>query len=104
MTAPVPDVSVRAFGRTDKGRVRATNEDHFLVAELSRSLRIQHTSLPSSRTQYGRSSGHVLLVADGMGGVAGGEVASALSVEVVESFVVELLRRFSHLHSSDEHG
>src|SRR4051812_4463783 len=54
MTAPAPVVSVRAFGLTDKGKVRPTNEDHFLVAELSRTLRIQHTSLPSATTQHGR--------------------------------------------------
>lgn len=104
VTAPSPPLNVRAFGRTDRGKVRATNEDHFLVAELSRTLRVQHTSLPSATTQHGSSRGHVLLVADGMGGVAGGEVASALSVEVVESFVVELLRRFSNLQAADEHG
>jgi PPM family protein phosphatase len=31
-------------------------------------------------------------------------VASALSMETVEAFVVELLRRFSNLQASDEHG
>src|SRR5204862_529041 len=59
---------------------------------------------PQAASQQGRSRGHVLLVADGMGGAAAGEVASALSVEVVEAFVLELLRRFSNLQASDEHG
>jgi protein phosphatase len=95
---------VRAFGLTDKGRVRPSNEDHFLVADLSRTLRIQQTSLPQAATFQGRSRGHVLLVADGMGGHAAGEVASALSVETVEEFAVELLRRFSNLKASDDNG
>jgi protein phosphatase len=99
-----PAFRVRAFGLTDKGRVRPTNEDHFLVADLSRTLRIQETSLPRATTCQGRSRGHVLLIADGMGGHAAGEVASALSVEAVEGFVLELLRRFSNLQASDEHG
>src|SRR5438552_18208858 len=104
LAAPSPAFRVRAFGLTDKGRVRPSDEDHFLVADLSRTLRIQQTSLPQAATYQGRSCGHVLLVADGMGGAAAGEVASALSVETVEAFVVELLRRFSNLQASDEHG
>jgi serine/threonine protein phosphatase PrpC len=101
---PTPFLVVRAFGLTDPGKVRPGNEDHFLVAELSRTLRIQQTSLPQAATQRGRSRGHVLLVADGMGGHNAGEVASALSVETVEAFVLDLLRRFSNLHTGDEPG
>jgi protein phosphatase len=101
---PVAPLTVRAFGLTDKGRVRADNEDHFLVADLSRTLRVWQTSLPQAATYRGRSRGYILLVADGMGGHAGGEVASALTVETVEAFVLELLRRFSNLQADDEHG
>jgi protein phosphatase len=103
-TARVASLAVRAFGRTDPGRVRPDNEDHFLVADLSRTLRVRQTSLPQAATQQGHSRGHVLLVADGMGGHAAGEVASALTVETVEAFVMELLRRFSNLQASDEYG
>jgi PPM family protein phosphatase len=99
-----PSLAVRAFGLTDRGRVRPGNEDHFVVAELSRTLRVRQTSLPQPAQQRSRSRGHVLLVADGMGGHAAGEVASALSLESVEAFVVELLRRFSNLQADDEHG
>jgi protein phosphatase len=102
--APSPSLAVRAFGLTDPGRVRPSNEDHFLVADLSRTLRVRQTSLPQAETRQGRSRGHVLLVADGMGGAAAGEVASALSVEAVEAFVLELLRRFSNLQEADEFG
>jgi hypothetical protein len=31
-------VSVRSFGLTDPGRVRTSNQDHFLIAELARTL------------------------------------------------------------------
>src|SRR4051794_10147146 len=97
---PAPALAVRAFGLTDRGKVRPGNEDHFLVAELSRRLLVRQTSLPQAASRLGRS-GHVLLVADGMGGHAAGEVASALSVEAVESFVLDLLRRFTNLQESD---
>jgi protein phosphatase len=100
----VPSLGVRAFGLTDRGKVRSSNEDHFLAAELTRTLRVLQTSLPQPDTHQSRSRGHVLLVADGMGGHAAGEVASALTVGAVEAFVLELLRRFSNLQSPDEHG
>ena len=84
LATPAFTFEVRAFGLTDPGRVRESNEDHFLVAELSRTLRIRQTSLSQAGSYRSRSRGHVLLVADGMGGHAAGEVASAMTVESVE--------------------
>ena len=69
--------ALRSFGLTDTGKVRHTNEDHFLIAELARTLWVRQSSLPQAETQYGRNRAHVLLVADGMGGHQAGEVASA---------------------------
>jgi protein phosphatase len=75
-----------------------------LIAVLSRSLRVEQTSLLHQGELHGRNQSQVLLVADGMGGHAAGEVASALSVEAVEAFVLNLLRRFSNLQPTDENG
>ena len=95
-------ISVRSFGLTDQGKVRSTNEDNFLIAELARTLWVRQTSLPQQATQYGRNRGHVLLVADGMGGHQAGEVASALSVVANEDFVLHILKRFSNLQAGEE--
>src|SRR5438876_7849202 len=59
---------VRSCGMTDRGRVRRNNEDHFLVAELSKALRVQQSSLAQPQTQFSFEQGHLFLVADGMGG------------------------------------
>jgi protein phosphatase len=101
--API-SILVRSFGLTDPGRVRPSNEDHFLIAELARTLWVHQTSLPQERTHHGRHRGHLFLVADGMGGHLGGEVASALSVASIEAFVLHVLHRFSNLQASDEEG
>jgi protein phosphatase len=100
----VAGLSVRAFALTDQGRVRTSNEDSFLIAEMARTLWVRQTNLPQPQTQYGRNRAHLFLVADGMGGHNAGEVASALSLESVEAFVLHLLRRFSNLQPSDEAG
>jgi PPM family protein phosphatase len=102
--SPSPPVRVRGFGLTDRGKVRDSNEDQFLIAELARTLWVHQTSLPQGQTHYGRNRGHLFLVADGMGGYQAGEVASALTVATIETFVLHVLHRFSNLKAGDEQG
>ncbi len=97
-----PALAMRSFGLTDCGMVRESNEDQFLIAELARTLWVRQTSLPQPDTQHSRNRGHVLLVADGMGGHQAGEVASALTVTTIEAFILHILKRFSNLQPSDE--
>ena len=100
--SPVRTFIVQAFGVTDRGRVRPSNEDSFLIAELARTLLVHHTSLPESPAQYSSRRGHLFLVADGMGGHQAGEVASAMSVGSMEAFLLNTLKRFFFLKSPEE--
>ncbi len=94
---------VRSFGLTDKGRVRPANEDHFAVVELVRTLHVYQTSVPNTASRYGSPRGHLFLVADGMGGHRAGEVASALTIKTIDSFLLNTLNRFFNLKPADEH-
>ena len=83
MTAPrSPNggVIVNVFARTDVGRTREHNEDAFLVAELATG----NSSL-DDRLEHHVATDHgtLFMVADGMGGAAAGEIASAMAVETV---------------------
>ncbi len=91
----------KAFGITDKGRVRPSNEDQFLVAELSKAMRIRQTSLVEPKLHVGEEIGHLYLVADGMGGHRAGERASALTVTAIEHF---MLNSFKWFFAPDETG
>jgi serine/threonine protein phosphatase PrpC len=95
-------LTVRSFGLTDRGQVRPSNEDHFLIAGLSRVLHVSQTSLRQAEPQYSSRRGHVFIVADGMGGHAAGEVASALSVVSIEGFLLNTLRRFFNIRGAEE--
>jgi serine/threonine protein phosphatase PrpC len=93
---PLPGhpLAVTAFGISDKGKVRATNEDQFLIAELAKAMRVWQTSLPEPRVQVGEERAHLFLVADGMGGHLAGERASALAVVAIEQFTLNTFKWF----------
>ena len=98
-----PRVAMTFDALTHPGKARANNEDHFLVARLSKSMHVCKTSLPGDgKTQPSEEEGYLFIVADGMGGAAAGERASALAVESVEAFVQNTLKWFLHLGGHEE--
>jgi PPM family protein phosphatase len=94
-------LSVRSFGLTDPGRVRDTNEDHFLIAQLTKAMRIQQTSLREPAARFSDERGYLFLVADGMGGAKAGELASALAVAAVEHFTLNTFKWFFESNGPD---
>jgi PPM family protein phosphatase len=100
--SPRHPLTVRTFGLTDTGRVRPSNEDQFLVAELTKAMRVQYASQPQAKTQYADERGHLFIVADGMGGHQAGEQASALAVQSIEAFTLNTLKWFFRLKGDEE--
>jgi len=98
-----PRVGIKFGALTDTGKFRSNNEDQFLVARLSKCMQVCKTSLPGdAKTQFSEEEGYLIVVADGMGGAAAGERASALAVDSVESFVLNTLKWFLHLSGHDQ--
>ena len=95
-------MSVRSFGMTDRGLVRESNEDQFLIAVLTKALEIQQSSLPQAQAKYADDKGHIFVVADGIGGSPAGEEASALAVKSIEDFLVNTLKWFFQLRGPDK--
>ena len=93
-STPARTLTAKAFGITDCGKVRATNEDQFLIAELSKAMRVWQTSLPEPKLQIGEERAHLFLVADGMGGHQAGERASAIVVAAIEQFTLNTFKWF----------
>jgi protein phosphatase len=95
-SVPSGSVIVHVFGRTDVGRTREHNEDAFVVADLTRG---NATLQPEVRTHVVGDRGTLFMVADGMGGAAAGEIASAMAIEVV---LRELSEAFSSADAPNE--
>jgi len=82
---PRPEMSeIDTFGLTHRGKVRPTNNDHFLVASFHRKLRVHFTSVPAGiEDQETESRGFLFLVADGVGGLESAGDGSALALETL---------------------
>jgi PPM family protein phosphatase len=98
-----PRVAIRFGALSDCGKVRDNNEDHYLVARLAKSIQVCKTSLPGPNGAVSpEEEGYLIVVADGMGGEAAGERASALAVESIEAFALSTLKWFLHGSGGDE--
>ena len=79
-------IRVEVFGKTDLGRTRDHNEDRFLVADLTRKAA---NLLPEVRQHNIGPRGTLLVVADGMGGAAAGELASEMATDTIYDHLVK---------------
>jgi protein phosphatase len=95
-------LTARSFGLTDRGQVRETNEDQFIIASLIRVLEVHNTSFPHTKVQRSCDHSPLFVVADGMGGHAGGEHASAIAIDSVETFILGTFRWFSQCQGREQ--
>ena len=81
LSATWAPLDVELGAATHQGHVRENNEDSYLLMRFGRSLERLSTSLEDYLVQQNYSlTGYGLLVADGMGGMAAGEVASRMAI------------------------
>ena len=75
---------------THRGHVRKKNEDSYLLIRFGRSLERLSTNLDEQLLEQNYDlTGHGMLVADGMGGMPAGEVASRLALSKLVELIVE---------------
>lgn len=97
-------IQVESIGVTDRGLVRAENQDHFLIAELNRAMRLQSTSLPLPPESIlaGGTLGYLFMVADGMGGHRAGNEASGLAIQYFITSILNRIRWHNPVKSGDD--
>ena len=82
-------IEVDVAAATDTGRARANNEDSYLVARVERALHTVATNLPDGCVpeRFAEVS-YAMVVADGVGGGAAGEVASRTALSTLVNLVL----------------
>jgi PPM family protein phosphatase len=87
---PTDRVKVDLAAQSHQGHIRTNNEDHYLAVKITRSLETLLSNLDAAvlpkrfdETAYG------MLVADGMGGMAAGEIASSAALLRLLELVVQ---------------
>ena len=83
-------MAVDLAAATHKGHVRGNNEDHYLVVRFRRTLENVYSNLNKGMLASSYDlMGYGMLVADGLGGMAAGEVASRTALTKLVELVVE---------------
>jgi protein phosphatase len=82
-------VSVDVFAMSDKGHVRTQNEDHFLVLRCGRAVETVMSNLGASQPgDLFEEAAFGMVVADGVGGEAAGEIASREAIYTLLSLAL----------------
>jgi len=97
------DDEIDVYGVSDRGKVRAKNEDHYLLAAVHRRVQIVDTNLSETdRLPLDEQRlAFMAMVADGVGGATGGERASAIALETATRYVVSSLDCYDRSAAAD---
>ena len=82
-------IHVDLAAMSDRGLVRPENEDHYLVVRFARLWETLLTNLPEGEVPaHSEEAGYAMVIADGIGGSAAGEVASRLAIQSLVNIVL----------------
>jgi serine/threonine protein phosphatase PrpC len=86
----LPDGTLEIAGRTDVGLIREHNEDSFLFCDLVAGTCVSENDSPLLRVEAVPA---MLMVADGVGGAASGEIASSMATTIAYDYLRERWQR-----------
>jgi serine/threonine protein phosphatase PrpC len=102
---PTRPVHVEFGAVSDIGKVRSTNQDHFLISRMARTMETVRTNLPDGEVpERAEDCAYCLVVADGMGGMAAGDQASILAIRTGWRLVLQSAEWALKIDPAEEKG
>jgi protein phosphatase len=87
------EIKVRFGAVTDKGKRRNNNEDAFLIFRTGRYFQKVMTNIQKDLVpEHHEENGYAMAVADGMGGLAAGEVASSMVLTTIVNLMLSSVK------------
>ena len=104
MIDTIAAAAVDAFGLTDRGLVRDGNEDHFVIAQVNKSIEVRQTSLAPDDVgrHFETAAAYLFAVADGVGGRPEGDLASGRTLSAMLSYLGKAASCFQGLDATAE--
>jgi len=104
MIDTIAAAAVDAFGLTDRGLVRDGNEDHFVIAQVNKSIEVRQTSLAPDDVgrHFETAAAYLFAVADGVGGRPEGDLASGRTLSAMLSYLAKAASCFQGLNATAE--
>jgi protein phosphatase len=98
------DQELDVYGVTDTGKVRRENQDHFLIASLHKHLAVHQTSIPRANLSAEGTDrlAFLAMVADGVGGSAGGEEASRFALDAITAYITRSVHCYYAADPNDD--
>ena len=103
-TPPKPhDNEIDVHGLTHQGKVRKSNQDHFLLGTLHQQLKVLATSLPVTELSLDNERlAFLAMIADGVGGSDNGEEASRVALEEATQYLTQCTDCYYHTDTNAE--
>ena len=97
---------LESYGLSHVGMVREGNEDHFVIASLQRSLEVRQTNLEDRKVlePLCGPKAYLYAVADGVGGLDGGRLASGLTIQTIVEYMSETVGSYHAVTGGQEHA